>query len=94
MPAYKIVFELWQQSENIVTINFNWPIRHGSDYVSLKEINMVQIMSASKKLVDQTMRAWLFREHAFTISTNRCKNEMIKERTCPGFCSSVATESN
>jgi hypothetical protein len=55
-PAYKIVFELWQQTKNIAKTNFNWPIRHGSDYVSLKEIDMVQIMSASKKLVD----LWLF----------------------------------
>ena len=44
--------------------------------------------------MELTMRAWLFREHAFTISTNICNNEMIKERTCPGFCNSVATESN
>ena len=27
--------------------------------------------------MELTMHAWLFHEHAFTISTNICKNEMI-----------------
>jgi hypothetical protein len=38
MLHIKIVFELWQQTKFIAKRNFNWPIRHGSDYVSLKEM--------------------------------------------------------
>jgi hypothetical protein len=41
-----------------------------------------------------TMLAWLFHEHAIVISTNICKNEIIKERTCPDLFNCIATEFN